>query len=254
MNNDTPETEQAGTGEDLPANQGSLERALAGDYLLSPGQVISEAWGRTSGNKGTLWGALLMYMGVLLLIGLLLGMLFGSPPAPTEGVPQPASIGSMLQQLLITLVATPLWVGIFFLGAAIASDRPVRPASIFSWYDKTLKLFATYLLMGLMITLGLRLLVLPGIYLAVAYQMALPLAADRDLGPWEALETSRKALTHKWFAFFGLWLVALIAITASMVLLGIPLIWVLPTLVIGLGIVYRNIFGVGEASLNRVAG
>jgi len=105
-----------------------------------------------------------------------------------------------------------------------------------------------------MILLGTLLLVLPGIYLLVAYQMALPLVADKNMKPWEALETSRKAVTHKWFTFFGLYLVASIAMMVSMMLVGIPMIWLLPTFVIGSGILYRNTFGVEPASLERAGG
>jgi hypothetical protein len=243
-----------GVQEMSPTGSGSLERGVAGDYPLVLGEVISEAWGRINGNKGTIWAALLMYMAVVFLVSLVLGLVFGAPPAPAEGVAASASSGDLLEQLLIALLVTPIWVGIIFLGVAIASDRSAKSTSIFSWYGMTVKLFITYLLMGVMIMLGMLLLVLPGIYLAVAYQLALPLVADKGLGPWEALEASRKAITHKWFTFFGLWIVAVAATMVSMVLLGIPLIWVLPTTIVGLGIVYRNIFGAQEASLLRAAG
>lgn len=239
-----------------PGNQGSLERGLAGDYPLSVGAVISEAWGRVAGNKGTIWVAILIYMGVTFVISLVLGLLLGTTPTPTptEGVSGAATPMEQLQQLITTVIVTPMWVGTVFLGVAIASDQPSSPTSIFAWYGKTLKLFITYILMGLMILLGLILLVLPGIYLAVAYQLALPLAADKDLSPWQALEASRKTVTHKWFTFFALWLIVALAVTASMVLLGIPLIWVLPACLIGLGVVYRDAIGAEPASLRRAAG
>lgn len=240
--------------QEVSLGSGSLESGRAGNYPLSIGDVISEAWKRIDGKKGTIWTALAMYMVVLFLISLVLGLVFGTPPPPPEGMADSTSPGELIQQLVVALLVTPIWVGIVFLGVAIASDRPAKPASIFSWYDRMVKLFITYFLMWLMIVLGTLLLVLPGLYLAVAYQMALPLVADKGLGPWEAMETSRKALTHKWFTFFGLWIVAGLATVASMVLLGIPLIWVLPTTVVGLGIVYRNIFGAEDASLRRAAG
>ena len=107
--------------------------------------------------------------------------------------------------------------------------------------------------MVVMILIGTVLLVLPGIYLAVSYQLALPLVADKGLGPWEAMEASRKTVTHKWFTFFGLGLVAGLAAAGSVFLLGIPLIWVLPACLIGMGIVYRNALGVEQATLERVS-
>lgn len=241
---------------DQQPGSASMANGLAGNYSLAVGDVVREAWDRTSGNKGTVWTALLIYFGVIFVVSLVLSLVLGTgaPPTPAEGAALETTPMEQLQQLLTTLIITPLWVGIIFLGVAIASDRPARATSIFSWYNKILKLFLTYILMAIMIMIGLLLLVLPGIYLAVAYQLALPLAADKDLGPWQALETSRKTITHKWFSFFVLWLIVAVAVTASMVLIGIPLIWVLPACVIGVGIVYRNAIGAEPASLERAGG
>ena len=94
-----------------------------------------------------------------------------------------------------------------------------------------------------MILLGLVLLVLPGIYLAIAYGFAIPLALERGLSPWEAMETSRKAVTHRWFAFLGLSLVCALLLMLSVLTLGIAYIWVLPLCVLAYGIAYRNLFG-----------
>ncbi len=241
------------TGQVSANDVGSLERGIAGDYQLEVREVIGEAWQRSSGSKGTLWIAIIMYLVLLMVLSYVLGFLGGTPPAPPGEMPE-TSPASLFQQLVTGLVATPLWVGIIFMGVAIARNRPAAPKSIFSWYDLTLKLFFTYLLMGLLILIGTLLLVLPGIYLAVSYQLALPLVADKRLGPWEAMEASRKAVTHRWFTFFFLWLIGAAAIVLSMVLLGIPLIWVLPVFIIAIGICYRNIFGGEEESLRRVAG
>ncbi len=236
------------------AQSGSLQQGLSGNYPLVLGDVLKEAWARVSGNKAKVWVSVLMYMAVMFGLSFVFALIFGPPAAPVDGAIPAASPVDMIQQLVTGLLITPLWVGLIFVGVAIASDRPVKPASIFSWYGLALKLLLTYLLMGLMILLGTLLLILPGIYLAVSYQLALPLVADKNLGPWQALETSRKAVTHKWFTFFGLWAIAALAILGSMILLGIPLIWVLPTALIGLGIVYRNVFGVESATLETVAG
>ena len=236
------------------AQSGSLQQGLSGDYQLVPANIIQEAWARVSGNKGKVWISVLMYMAVMFGLSFVFAMVSGPPAAPVDGTIPAASPVDMIQQLVTGLLITPLWVGLIFLGVGIASDRPVKPASIFSWYGLAPKLLLTYLLMGLMILLGTLLLVFPGIYLAVSYQLALPLVADKNLGPWQALETSRKAVTHKWPTFFVMWVIAALAILGSMILLAIPLIWVLPTALIGLGIVYRNVFGVESATLETVAG
>jgi hypothetical protein len=222
-----------------------MEQGMAGSYELSVSEVIREAWGRVSGNKGTLWVAILIYAGTHVAIGLVLGLFLG-------GDAQSPDPGESLADTLASLLTLPLAVGLMMLGVAVASGRKAIPTSLFSWYGSFVPLVLTWILMIIMIVIGTFLLVLPGIYLAVSYQLALPLVADKGLGPWEAMETSRKTITHRWFTFFGLGLVAGLASAGSMLLLGIPLIWVLPAWLIGMGIMYRNAIGVEAATLQRV--
>jgi uncharacterized membrane protein len=74
--------------------------------------------------------------------------------------------------------------------------------------------------------------------------MALPLVIDRGMAPWQALETSRKAITRCWWRMAFTWLLcALIVVVGSLPLL-IPLIWILPMVVLVIAVVYRNVFGV----------
>ncbi|MCB1616954.1 MAG: DUF975 family protein, partial [Pseudomonadales bacterium] len=132
---------------------------------------------------------------------------------------------------------------LFMMGLRRSVEAPVHAGLVIGFYHKTLPLFLTTLLMYLMIVIGFICLILPGIYLSIAYSMAMPLVAEKNLGPWEALETSRKAISKRWFTVFGLWLVLGIAVFISMIPLGIGLIWTMPMMMIAYGIVYRNMFG-----------
>lgn len=235
--------------------QGTLEQGLAGSYQLTLGAVVREAWNSISGHKGTLWIGMLIYVAVNLAAGWLLGLFIGDDaPAPgPDAAAQMPSTGASLADTLANVLTLPLGVGLVLLGVAIASGRTPNPTSLFSWYDHFVKLVLTWILMIVMIVIGTLLLVLPGIYLAVSYQLALPLVADKGMGPWEAMEASRKTVTHKWFTFFFLGLVAGLATAGSVLLLGIPLIWVLPACLIGIGVIYRNAVGVEPATLQRVS-
>ncbi len=98
--------------------------------------------------------------------------------------------------------------------------------------------------MSIMIMLGYLLLIIPGIYLSIAYLMAIALMVDKDLGVWEAMEASRKAVSKHWFkVFFLYFLLMLLFIVASIPLL-IGLIWVLPLFSILHGVLYKYMFGV----------
>jgi len=108
---------------------------------------------------------------------------------------------------------------------------------------------------------------LVGIYLMFAYTYAMPLVLEKKMGFWHALETSRRAITHVWFRFFGfLCLVTLInAIPLIlpgilMALLGSALglvsllalvawVWTVPWAILAMSMVYQKIFGVEAHTL-----
>ncbi len=51
----------------------------------------------------------------------------------------------------------------------------------------------------------LFLIILLAMYISVSYSFALPLIADSKLGPWTAMETSRKIIGKKFFPFLGMY-------------------------------------------------
>ncbi|MEN8132906.1 MAG: hypothetical protein ABFS45_22555, partial [Pseudomonadota bacterium] len=104
-------------------------------------------------------------------------------------------------------------------------------------------------ILGVLTTLltyiGFLLLILPGIYLAIAYLLATPLLVEKQLTPWQAMENSRKAITRHWFKVFLLLLATALIMFISAIPLGLGLIWTYPMAINILGILYREIFGVG---------
>lgn len=207
------------------------------------GQVLSEAWALSNGFKASFWGAFLIYMGVAIGVGIAAGLLTGGAAlvSPTASI-----VMAVLAQLIQLVITAPLTAGLFMMGIKRAAGQPVNAFMVLNYFPKTLPLFLAYLLMMLLIAIGLVLLVIPGIYLAVAYALVLPLLVDKNLGIWQALETSRKGLTACWFRFFGLGLLGFVIMFISAIPLGIGLIWTLPWLYVALGIVYRDLFGVSS--------
>lgn len=226
---------------------GSVEKGIAGDYEFSIRKIISEAWEKTSGSKGTIWLAILLYIVVFipvsLIIPFLLDLLGLHAPIPGQGFSTNSIIQMIVSQLLINVVVLPLGAGFMMIGLKRVVGAPVSATEVFGYYHKTLPLFGTLLLMYVMIAIGFCLLVLPGIYLSIAYYMAMPLVIEKNLSPWQALEASRKAITHHWFRIFGLGIVLMLIFMLSMLPLGIGMIWTMPMLMIAYGIIYRNMFG-----------
>jgi hypothetical protein len=82
-------------------------------------------------------------------------------------------------------------------------------------------LIVANLVVTLLIVLGLFLLILPGIYLAVAYTFTFLLVLDHKLDFWPAMEVSRRVVTKYWFWIFLLIIVAGVLSALGIVLLGI---------------------------------
>jgi hypothetical protein len=220
-----------------PGDSGSLEDALAGRYDFAIGDVLREAWAMTSGMKGAFWGAAVLlylgYMAVALVGGLLL---------------RGNAILNMGFNIVLGAIAPVLFLGLISVGIRRAKGLSVRFETGFGSFNRASSAFIAGLLSTVLIYLGLILLVIPGIYLAVGYCMTMSLIVDRDFTPWQALEASRKAVTKRWFQFFGLFFLVGVLVVVSMLPLGIGLIWTAPWSVNVIGVAYRRTFGVAQTA------
>ncbi|WGL15593.1 hypothetical protein PVT68_12525 [Microbulbifer bruguierae] len=226
--------------ESSSANMGSIPKALAGDYQVAIGNTLSEAWARTKGKKGTVWLGVLLYTIAYLAISFVIALITGqsiTDPDANQG------LTAVLANILTVAVTAPLTAGMMMIGIKIARDEEVSGTEVFAHFDKILPLAVGVVLMYVLISVGVLLLVLPGIYLMIGYVLMMPLIVDKNLGPWQALETSRKAVTKHWFPIFGFMIVLMLLYVAGFLALLIGLIWAIPALSIAYGVLYRNMFG-----------
>jgi hypothetical protein len=214
---------------------GSLEDALAGRYDFDIGEVMREAWGLTRGMKASFWGAAIIIYAIFFVLALVAASVAGTSVA-TQFIPS----------IVLGTLGPVLFIGLVMMGVRRAAGLPINFATAFSCLDRALTVFLASLLSTLLIYVGLVLILIPGIYLAIAYCMTMPLIADRRLRPWQAIETSRKAVTKRWFQYFGLMLVVGLVIFASALPLGIGVIWTAPWAINVVGVVYRRTFGVAQ--------
>jgi hypothetical protein len=229
---------------------GSVEKALAGNYDFSVGEVLSEAWAKTDGSKWTFQVAFGIYVGVLFLV---LGIfaIFGVVTGTANAAPALAIIVELVSQLANYVVITPLMTGIMILGLRRAVGTPIRAGQILNHYGKVVPLFITSLLKFMITMVGFLLLILPGIYFGVSYLFAEMLVVDKGLSPSAAMTTSRKAVGHKWFALFGLTAALFVINMLALIPLTLGLIWTIPMSVIAMGVAYRNIFGCENATISE---
>ena len=121
--------------------------------------------------------------------------------------------------------------------------QPATLGDAFAGFTRAfLNLVVISILVSLIVTVGLFLLVLPGIYFAVAYAFAYMLATDKRLPMWDSMETSRRTVTRQWWRVFGLLLLGIPFALLGFAALGIG-IFVAGPLIVGAGAyAYEDLF------------
>jgi len=170
-------------------------------------------------------------MGALLLTGLLLGAL--------SRVPYFGGLG-------ILIVFSTANSGITWVLLRLAHGEKVSLRVFFEpMVQKPAHVFALHAIAVGLILLGLLCGVFPGLYLAVAFELSLPLLLTQDLTPWQALMRSRQQV-HQQLGDFLLLSLSLVVINGIAALLVLPLGWTLPATCGATTLVAAQALGWGE--------
>lgn len=197
---------------------------------------LKEAWQQTKGVKGQIW--LAIFVNVLILVaidGIISGLAWLLPQGNVQAVI------TVVGQFGSGIVSTILTAGLIYMGVKRLKGGDIHWRDLFSGFAVAGKVTITWLLSIILMFIGYLLLILPGIYLTVGYGLALPLVVDKKMSPWQALETSRKAIHKVWWRFFALMLLMTLITVIAAIPMGIGLIWVAPMGVLLFGVVYKTI-------------
>jgi len=228
---------------DIEQAETDIEPSDAGsDFTV--GELIKEAWQKTKGAKASVWGA------VIAMLVVVSGIVFGGMAAFQayyKGLDPNITMGATCGvQLVANWFSMIMTGGIMLIGVRHALEQRVSWKMVFAGFSKAFSMTMALILQIILISIGFLLLVIPGIYLSVGYALVLPLILDKGMGPWEALETSRKAIHKKWWTVLGLYLVMVLIYIVSMIPLGLGLIWTIPMFFVLTGVLYVRLFGSDE--------
>jgi hypothetical protein len=221
-------------GPSMPAN---LVNAVEGRYQFTVGEVMDEAWRLVKGMKASFWGAAVLIGLICLVVSAIGGFVI------TLAVGEaPNAIAQQAMNRAFNIVLAPFLVGLEMMCVRRALGLPITFATAFSYFPKAGSVLVAAFLVTLLSSLGLLALLIPGIYLIVGYDLVLKLICDQNLSPWTAMETSRKAIGHRWWSVFGLLLLVGLLTSVSALGLLIPLIWTIPWSMMTGAVLYRRIF------------
>ncbi|MFO7878407.1 MAG: hypothetical protein ACQES0_03845 [Bacteroidota bacterium] len=135
---------------------------------------------------------------------------------------------SGLGSIASLVVSGPLVAGFFIVANALVRGEKPNFEMFFQGFHIFLPLFLASLLVGIFTAVGTFLLIIPGIYLAVAYTFTVPFIVFLKYDFWDAMEASRKLITKNFWPFLGFLVIILLINFVGALILGIGLLFTLP--------------------------
>ncbi len=209
---------------------------LARDYTVSIRSCVRRAWALMQKDFWPLVGVTALILALLGFVSSFGGATFRHG----TGGDNSAEISSFISML----VWGPLLGGLSLFYLKKIRGQPVNIEVAFSGLTHHfLHLFLAGFVISLLTWLGFLCLVLPGIYLIVAWWFTLTLVIDKQFDFWSAMELSRKVVTRHWWKLFGLFLVVLLLYVLGVMFLLVGLLITAPLAMIAATYAYEDIFG-----------
>lgn len=222
-------------------------------YDLPLWQTITSAWEKTKGAKGAIWLGILIIIVLSIIAGFAITLL-------KEATPLISGICSFLIEIFLFL----FMVGLYYIGACRAFDRPVTYYLMFRSLEwpYTIRILGVYFLKYIIIFLCMLILFIPAaftdktyllhivftiisfiaiIYLMVRLSLAMMFVLVEKTGPIKALELSWQATRGNFWNLIGFWCFMIIIFVVSAIPLGIGLIWAFPFAYVAWGEIYKNL-------------
>ncbi|WED23197.1 hypothetical protein L3Q72_07330 [Vibrio sp. JC009] len=230
---------------------GSVEKALSGNYELSPVAVFQEAWKFTIRNFLSFSPSiltLLMVQGAIFYIALKLQV--GDPAALLEMFLHPETLDPAIFQAIFVanfsyeVISAPIYAGVSLMAMSHAAGLKTSPRHILKGLQFTVPLIlATLVALTLQGIAGTIVPVL-SMYLGLAFSNSVLLICEKRVPPMQSLLLSLRAINKKLFPIIAIYMLLMLLFIASVVFYGIFLVVVLPLFFHVKGIIYRNMFGI----------
>ena len=222
--------------------------------MINPKAVITEAWQKTTTTRLPINIGLLF----VLIIGMLSSLIFSQFLGGFEQVLQDPQ-ASLILNLVVTIVIWPFLAGVEMMGVLHAVGLKTQPKLIFSFLRRGSWVAICSVMTSMFISLGLQLLIFPGIFLAVVLSLSIPLVVEKQMSPAKAIVLSVKALRFQWFNILVTYLMLIGALVCALVpmyllrsselfvvgavIFIVTLSYIAPCYYNVKGVLYREIFG-----------
>jgi len=233
---------------------GDITKALKGEYIITPINVVREAWKMTLSSRWPINIGLLF----IIVLGSVISVVASSYFGGFEVILSDPK-ASLILNTIVTVAIAPFIAGVEMMGVLHALGVKTDSRLIFAFLNRGSWVVLCSLLTSALTSLGLQLFVLPGIFLLVALSLTIPLVVEKKMSAFNAVSISVRALRFQWFNIFAVYMVFIVALAAiilpyvvfthlelpvvGITLTFIGLSYLAPCFYNAKGILYREIFG-----------
>lgn len=144
----------------------------------------------------------------------------------------------------IGFIAGPVMGGLFWYYLKRIRRQPADLNDAFAGFTlEFVQLFLAALVAGLLISLGWVACMIPGIYLAIAWKLTLPIVIDRRLGFWQAMEVSRRVVNRHWWSVFLFAIVCWVINFCGLLLCVVGIFVTIPLTLLATAYLYEDLCG-----------
>ena len=213
-----------------PAAEALEREILARDYALDIGSCLRRGWALVKSDFWPLVGITALMLALLSAVSS-----FGEVTRSVGNVHFNTSA-------LGFLLGGPLMGGLYLYYLKKMRGEPVRVETAFSGFSHSLlHLILASFVTGVLTVLGFLCLILPGIFLCVAWLFTLPLVIDKRLDFWPAMRVSLKTISKHWWKFLGFLIILALVNLGGLLLCLVGVFITLPVSLAALMYAYEDI-------------
>ena len=213
-----------------PAAEALEREILARDYALDIGSCLRRGWALVKSDFWPLVGITALMLALLSAVSS-----FGEVTRSVGNVHFNTSA-------LGFLLGGPLMGGLYLYYLKKIRGEPVRVETAFSGFSHSLlHLILASFVTGVLTVLGFLFLILPGIFLCVAWLFTLPLVIDKRLDFWPAMRVSLKTISKHWWKFLGFLIILALVNLGGLLLCLVGVFITLPVSLAALMYAYEDI-------------
>lgn len=157
--------------------------------------------------------------------------------------------------VVMIVVKGPLIAGFYIMANSIVRKEAIIFERFFDGFKIFLPLFLASLVADIFVSLGIFLLIVPGIFLAVVYSFKLLFILFLEYDFWESMEASRKIITKRFWPFLGFFIIITLINVLGALMFGVGLLFTLPASMCMVFAAFEDIVGnaVREDQFNQTS-